>query len=132
MWRRVAVAFVFSVVAASAWAQYDPRPHWVVAAGGSLTIYKIVAINPDCSSLGQAAIHLLSAPAGGQVTLGARRDYLAFAPGNPRSACNHRKLPATEMIYHASPGFAGIDRFSAEVIDATGVARTRHFEVEVR
>ena len=69
---------------------------------------------------------------GGQVTLSAGREYLAFAPGNPRSACNRRKLPATEMIYHASPGFAGIDRFSAEVIDPTGVARTRHFEVEVR
>ena len=99
-----------------------PRPHWVVAAGGSLTIYKITAVNPDCSSLGRAAIHLLSAPMGGQVTLSAGREYLAFAPGNPRSACNRRKLPATEMIYHVSPGFAGIDRFSAEVIDPTGVA----------
>lgn len=118
--------------ATAAHTQSDPKPHFVVRPGASLMVYKIASINPDCSSRGHATINLIEGPQGGQASVGEVRDYVAFAPGNPRAACNHRKLAATEMFYRASPNFIGFDNFSAEVIDSEGVARTRHFTVEVR
>ena len=126
------VSIVCCLLGGAAQAQYNARPHLVVRSGALINMYKVSAINPDCSSLGPATINLVEAPQGGQAMVREMPDYLAFPPNNPRSACNHRRVMATELFYRSAPGFVGQDRFSAEIIDGVGVARIRHFSVEVR
>lgn len=58
--------------------------------------------------------------------------YNAYAPGNPRSACNHRKLPATIITYRSNAGFTGQDSFVVEEIFPTGTAIKQRFNLEVR
>jgi hypothetical protein len=125
----VLVGAVLSLLGAGAQAQ---GTHLVVRAGAPILVYKIASINPDCSSLGPATVNLVRAPQGGEASVGERRDYVAFIPGNPRSACNRRKVAATEIFYRSAPGFSGYDSFSAEIIAPNGVAQTRTFTVEVR
>lgn len=120
------------VLAGAAHAQGDPRPHLAVRSGGSVVVNKYVSINPDCSSRGEMAVNLLEGPQGGQVSVAHVRDYVAFAPANPRSACNRRKLAATEIVYRAAPGFSGYDTFKAEVVSPDGVVVTHTYSVEVR
>lgn len=106
--------------------------HLVVRSGAPIVVYKITALNPDCSTLGPSTVNLLRAPEGGQASVAERRDYVAFIPANPRSACNRRKVPTTEILYQSAPGFSGYDNFSAEIIAPNGVAMKRNFMVEVR
>ena len=131
--RRVMLITAFLTLASgSTRAQYNPAPHLVVRSGGQVVMYRLTSLNPDCTSRGYATVNLLEAPRGGEALVADKRDYVAFWPGNPRSACNKRKVPATEIIYKASPGFVGNDAFKAEIIDSEGVSRTRIFRVEVR
>ena len=74
----------------------------------------------------------MAAPAGGRVSVGLLRDYMAYAPVNPRSACNRRRIPTTEVIYRSRPDFTGVDRFSIEVVAPEGGARTFTYTVQVR
>ncbi len=108
------------------------QTYMVVRAGATITVFKQAYVNPDCSSLGSASVSLVAAPAGGQVSVGNTRDYAAYSPTNPRSACNRRKLPVTVIVYRSRPDFTGTDQFSAEVVMPTGAARTYTFTIQVR
>lgn len=132
MWKLAAVAAALILPGmASAQTTYS-RPYIVVARGGLVTVFKSASLNPDCSSLGRSTINLVTAPQGGQVSVGEIRDFLAYIPANPRSACNRRKVATTQLVYRARPDFTGTDRFAAEVITPDGGARTFRFTVQVR
>ena len=104
----------------------------VVAAGRTLRVDAYTAMNPDCSSRGPTTVNLLSAPRGGQITVGRAYEYPNYVAANVRSACDRRRVAQTTLDYRASPDFVGQDQFTVELQFPGGIARTVRYFVNVR
>ena len=123
--------FADSDAASAQVAQASPF-YRLVAAGRTLRVDAFTAMNPDCSSQGPTTVNLVSAPRGGQVTVGRDVDYPNYAALNVRAACDRRRVPQTTIEYRASPGFVGRDQFTVELQFPGGLARTVRYFVNVR
>jgi hypothetical protein len=108
------------------------RPYYVVASGRTLEVAKYTIVNPDCSSMGRTAVNLVEAARAGEVRVGSAGRYMAYASGNPRAACNRRRIPTTVVTYRSMPGFVGQDTFVIEAIFPTGIAQRARITVNVR
>ena len=108
------------------------RPYYVAASGRTLEVAKYSNINPDCSSMGAVQVNLVEAARNGEVRVGDGGRFMAFGLGNPRAACNRRKIATTYVTYRSMPGFTGQDTFVVEAIFATGVAQRARITVNVR
>jgi len=100
------------------------------AVGSSqIVIWGGAAIDPDCSPHPGSTLTVVAPPAHGEVKVVEEPIYVAFPPGNPRSACNSKKVPGRQVYYAASPGYAGHDRVILEGTSADG--HVRHVTVDV-
>ena len=126
------VAALTASTAAQAQLYAASRLYRVVAPGQKVKLWSYAAIDPACRSVGRVAINLVAPPRGGEVGISFGPDYPAFLPFNPRSACNHRKVPSTLLFYHASPGFSGGDSFVIEMVSPDGIAQRVRYAVTVR
>jgi hypothetical protein len=104
-----------------------------VATGASrIIIWGGAAIDPDCSEHPGYSLNVVEPPAHGEVKVVAEPLYIAFPAGNPRAACNSRKVPGRQAYYTASPGFSGHDRVVLEGATEDGTMRHVTVDVEVR
>jgi len=87
------------------------------------------AIDPDCSPHPGSTLTIVAPPAHGAVKVVEEPIYVAFPPGNPRSACNSKKVPGRHVYYTASPGYAGHDRVILEGSSEDG--HVRHVTIDV-
>ena len=103
-----------------------------VVAGKPFKLYEAYATNPDCSSVGDVVIRVVSAPGNGRVSIARGGAFPRFAPPNVRSNCNRRRVPATIVTYTAQRGYTGPDSVSLEMIYPTGHLREKSFSLMVR
>ena len=100
------------------------------AVGSSqIVIWGGAAIDPDCSPHPGSTLTIVAPPAHGAVKVVEEPIYVAFPPGNPRSACNSKKVPGRHVYYTASPGYAGHDRVILEGSSEDG--HVRHVTIDV-
>jgi len=100
------------------------------AVGSSqIVIWGGAAIDPDCSPHPGSTLAVVTQPAHGEVKVVEEPIYVAFPPGNPRSACNSKKVPGRHVYYTASPGYSGHDRVVLEGASEDG--RVRRVTVNV-
>jgi hypothetical protein len=105
------------------------------AAVGSapVRIWANSAIDPDCSAHHPAAtLTILEPPAHGVARVDDEPYFAAFPPGNPRAACNSRKVPGHQAFYTATPGYTGHDRLVLQGSSPDGAVRRIAVDITVR
>jgi len=101
------------------------------AVGSSqIVIWGGAAIDPDCSPHPGSTLTVVTPPAHGEVKVVEEPIYVDFPAGNPRSACNSKKVPGRHVYYTASPGYSGHDRVVLEGSAEDG--SVRHVTVDVK
>ena len=103
-----------------------------VAAGQRLRVEFLVAIEPDCSSMGQTAVRVIEQPAHGTLTVEDGQGFTNFAKDNQRYECNTRRSDGTLVFYEPKPDYNGADSITLNVIYPGGFAQTRHYSIEVK
>lgn len=104
----------------------------VMAAGRTLRVSSMSAIDQTCRSLGQFTINMIDAPHDGRVEISHGSDFPNFSALNTRSRCNTRKVPATFVSYTPSPAYSGEDEFAIEIVGPMGNVRRARFQISVR
>jgi hypothetical protein len=103
-----------------------------VVAGKPFKLHEAYATNPDCSSVGDVVIRVVSPPSNGRVSIARGRVFPNFPPSNVRSDCNRRRVPGTIATYTAQRGYSGPDSVSLEIIYPTGLLRQTSHSIMVR
>jgi len=103
-----------------------------VAAGSTVLLVKSFSINPDCSPLGYNSLRITQEPVHGTAVVTEGRDYPSYRAGNPRSACNKKKLPAMLLKYTPEDDFTGSDFLATEVISEDGSDSKHQFSITVK
>ena len=97
-----------------------------------IVIWGGAAVDPDCSPHPGSTLAVVEPPAHGQVRVVEEPIYVTFPPGNPRAACNDRKVPGRHVYYTANAGYAGHDKVVLEGSDEEGHVRRVTVDVDVR
>ncbi|WP_407528482.1 hypothetical protein [Methylobacterium oryzisoli] len=125
---------VLFCVAAPALAQAGPTftTERIVGAGRTQKIAYFAAVDPACHSMGPVSVNLLDTPHVGQVEVAQGREYPNFSTFNPRARCTTQKLPATQILYTAPPGYAGEDDFTIEIVGPLGGVQRWRYRLTIR
>ena len=91
-----------------------------------------VSLNPDCTSEGYASVVPATNPAHGSVEVIHGSDFPPYPPSNPRSACNTRRVPTTQISYTSEVGYHGPDTFAVTVVTPTGQRGAEVFNIFVQ
>ena len=105
------------------------------AAVGSapIRVWANTAIDPDCSAHTPGAIlTILQPPSHGTAVVKDEPYFAAFPPGNPRAACNDRKVPGNQAFYTAASGYTGHDRMVLQGSSPDGMVRRIAVDITVR
>lgn len=124
--------FYLGVSSHIAYAQFLADQERVVASGQRQKIGWRIYLDPACHSMGAGSLGLIDPPRLGSVTVRQGREYPSFGFYNPRSLCNTRKVPATQLIYSTAPGTVGEDSFTVEYIGPLGNPLRQRYHVVVR
>ncbi|MBI3444211.1 MAG: hypothetical protein HY055_02320 [Magnetospirillum sp.] len=100
--------------------------------GAKQYIRNYLSINPDCSSMGNAKVIVVTEPEHGQVILESGETYPDFAKDNVRARCNDRKVPAALVFYQSEGGFVGTDRIVLDTVMPSGMFYRHEFTINVR
>lgn len=82
-----------------------------------------------CNVRGVARIAQLAPPQNGTLREIERENHPGFGIGNPRWACNKKKVKTTVAVYRPNPGFLGTDRFIFFIVYYNG--QWTRFDVEM-
>ncbi|MCW6508984.1 hypothetical protein [Lichenifustis flavocetrariae] len=104
----------------------------IVPSGVNQQIDFFASVNPDCSTPGLPTVRLVEGPSRGTVTTDKGRDFMTFARGNVRSACNKRRVMGVKLFYRSEKGFMGVDRVKILVISAAGTGREAIYAIQAR
>ena len=96
-----------------------------------IVIWGGAAIDPDCSPHPGSTLTVVEPPAHGAVKVIEEGVYVAFPAGNPRSACNSRKVPGRKVYYTANDGYAGRDKVVLQGSSEDGGVRNVTIDVTV-
>jgi hypothetical protein len=102
-----------------------------VAAGGVLKLGHYTSVNPDCSLLGMPVVRVSAVPMHGIVRTMKTSGFSHFSAG-AFDRCNTRRVAGVSVEYRPEKGFAGADRFSLDIIYASGRERTESFAITVK
>ncbi len=91
----------------------------------------LYAINPDCSSVGVAAVRVIEEPGHGKLTIGKGTGFTGFPQENPRQVCNHRRSGGMVMHYQPEAGYLGSDSLTVEVVYGDGSSGKRRYAIAV-
>jgi hypothetical protein len=97
-----------------------------------IVLWANTAINPDCTPVPGVTLSILKAPEHGKATVSDDPAYLAYPPGNPRSACNNRKIPGHRALYQADAGYSGRDHVVLQGSSPEGRVREINVDIQVR
>ncbi|HKR89980.1 MAG TPA: hypothetical protein VJS38_17570 [Phenylobacterium sp.] len=127
-------AYVVTVAPAPQVRGFDKLHISKAALGGAeISLWSNTAIDPDCTEHAPGAtLRIVEAPAHGTARISDDPLYLAFPPGNPRSACNDRKIPGHEAFYSAAAGYTGHDKVVLEGSSPGGRVRRITVDILVR
>jgi hypothetical protein len=91
-----------------------------------------LAINPDCSSMGQSVTRIVTPPAHGAIRFAKEGIFPNFTPPNPRVACNRQKVPGVQVYYRANADYLGADSYVVEAFMPGGVLRRYVVTLDIR
>ena len=97
-----------------------------------IILWRNTAINPDCTEVPGVTLSVLRPPEHGKATVSDEPVFVAFPQGNPRSACNTRKVPGHEAFYQADAGFTGHDKLVLQGSSPEGHIREITVDILVR
>ncbi|MBN8532700.1 MAG: hypothetical protein J0L51_01295 [Rhizobiales bacterium] len=123
----------FAIAAALAFAgqaeAQNQRHKWQRAAVGTQPIELVFAthIDMDCKSKGESRLVISQAPKNGLLTGSQHQGFSEFSGSYAK--CEDRKVDGLRVVYAASPGFKGKDRFTFIVVYSDG--ETRRYDVEM-
>jgi hypothetical protein len=103
-----------------------------VAADHKIRLDFLYSINPDCTSIGFAAIRVLEQPKHGKIAIENGTGFTNFPDSNPRAECNKRRSDGVVVIYQPDPGYTGTDSVDLDSIFPTGFLSKRHYAIDVR
>ncbi|RAU20440.1 hypothetical protein CU669_18490 [Paramagnetospirillum kuznetsovii] len=95
-------------------------------------IRSYLSINPDCSSMGNAKVTVVTKPEHGHVIVENGEAYPDFSNDNVRGHCNSRKVPAALLYYQSDSGFVGADRLVVDAVMPSGMFYRHEFSINVR
>ena len=104
----------------------------IVPSGTNQQIDFFASVNPDCSSPGLPTVRLVDGPNQGVVTTDKARDFLPFAHGNVRAACNRKRVAGVKLFYRSAQGFMGVDHIRVLIISAAGTGREATYDIQSR
>jgi hypothetical protein len=104
----------------------------IVPSGSNQQIDFFASVNPDCSSPGLPTVRLVDGPNQGTITTDKARDFLPFAPGNVRAACNRKRVAGVKLFYRSAKGFMGTDHVRILIISAAGTGREARYDIQSR
>lgn len=104
----------------------------IVPSGVNQQIDFFASVNPDCSTPGLPTVRLIDGPQAGMITTDKARDFMTFPRGNPRSACNKKRVAGVKMFYRSPKGFMGTDHVRILVISASGSGREADYAIQAR
>ena len=105
---------------------------FVVPMNQSRKVNHGMAINQDCTSMGETVARVETSPQHGTVSIKKGTDHPGFPQSNPRSACNVRSLPSMQVWYSPAHGYTGPDSVSIEMIYPNGASEKRTIAIDVR
>ena len=98
-----------------------------------IRVWANTAIDPDCSAQTPGAtLTIVQPPSHGTAEVKDEPYFAAFPPGNPRSACNSRKVPGHQAFYTAAAGYTGHDRMVLQGSSPNGAVRRIAVDITVR
>jgi hypothetical protein len=103
-----------------------------VAVGHKVQLDFLYSVNPDCTSLGFATVHVTEQPKHGKISVENGTGFTNFPQNNPRSDCNKTRSDGVIVAYEPEDGYTGQDSVNLEVIFASGSLSKRHYAVDVR
>ena len=78
------------------------------------------AVNPDCSSVGEADARVTKQPDNGTVEVENGTGFTNYPDNNQRHPCNLKQTPGLRVNYTSKEGFIGKDTFEIEFLGAMG------------
>jgi hypothetical protein len=104
----------------------------IVPSGSNQQIDFFASVNPDCSSPGLPTVRLVDGPNQGVITTDKARDFLPFAHGNVRSACNKKRVAGLKLFYKSPKGFMGTDHVRILILSSAGTGREASYDIQSR
>jgi hypothetical protein len=104
----------------------------VVAADRDVRLDFLYSINPDCTSVGYAAVRIVQQPKHGTITILNTTGFSNFPADNVRAECNKRRSDGVAIVYKPDPGYTGADSADLEVIFASGNLKKPHYAIDIR
>jgi len=134
MRRVLLTALLFGVTACGALAQSFPPVNFspVAPSGVKRQVGFFAAVNPDCSSAGDADARISKQPKNGSVTIENGAGYTNFPEKNQRYPCNLKQSQGLRIIYTSKEGFTGQDNFEIEIFGPLGGAVVWKYNVTVK
>jgi hypothetical protein len=125
---RLILVLAALVLASQAQAQ-NQRNKWQRAAVGSQPIELVFAthIDLDCKAKGESKLVVERAPKNGLLTGSQHNGFSEFTGAYAK--CDDKKVDGLRVVYAASPGFKGKDRFVFIVVYSDG--ETRRYDVDM-
>jgi hypothetical protein len=107
----------------------NQRNKWQRAAVGTQPIELVFAthIDMDCKSKGESRLVISQAPKNGLLTGSQHQGFSEFTGAHAK--CDDKKVDGLRVVYVASPGFKGKDKFSFIVVYSDG--ETRRYDVDM-
>lgn len=99
--------------------------------GEPLALDFVQAVGPDCAAIGVTRVSVVARPAHGVVTVTPGDGFVTYAEGDPRSACNRRRLDGLHVTYRPEPGYLGPDSATITAVLADGSTRQRRYAITV-
>jgi hypothetical protein len=107
----------------------NQRNKWQRAAVGTQPIELVFAthIDMDCKSKGESRLVISQAPKNGLLTGSQHQAFSEFTGAYAK--CDDKKVDGLRVVYAASPGFKGKDKFVFIVVYSDG--ETRRYDVDM-
>jgi transglutaminase-like putative cysteine protease len=122
----------FNMNSAYAFSQAVAQIRRTVASDQKLRLDFLSTLNPDCTSMGFATVHILEEPKHGKVLVENGTGFTNFPQSNSRYECNKRRSDGVVLVYEPESGFTGADSINIDVIYASGTSQKRHYAIEVK
>lgn len=104
----------------------------VVTAGQPQKIARYYELKPDCTTLGPVAVRVSTPPQHGTTSTVESMGNSNYPAGDPRSVCNARLTPGTDLIYTAKPGYTGPDQMAGFIYNPSSYHNAFRVGVVVR
>jgi transglutaminase-like putative cysteine protease len=99
--------------------------------GEPLALDFVQALDPACATIGVARVAAAQPPGRGTLEIERRSGFVTHGTGDPRAACNHRRVDGVAITYRPEPGYQGPDSVTIDIVYADGSTRQRRYAIAI-